>query len=155
MEPTRLHFVGFFPTPMFRFTLKRMFIAIAIAGLVFAVTTQIGMDIATFEIWENDLTVNHQGLVQGQLRWGFVAPGKPKDQPWPFVCRINNVDQRKILKLKPKTVNEIRYRVSDFGPLKQQDPYKIYISQVLGIHEDKIVGFVMIKGRTEIIIDGS
>ena len=140
---------------MFRFTLKKLFVGVAIVGMVLATSTQIGMGTATFEIWENDLSTNERGLIQGVLKWGYTGPGENQKDAWPFICRINNIANHEILKLKPKMKNAIRYRMTALGPLKKQDQYKMYISRALGISEDKIKGFVMLNEQTEIVIDGS
>ena len=137
-----------------RFSLKRLLIVVAMVGVLFAVATQIGMVESEFEVWENNLRLNSDGLVQGDLRLGFESELYGEDA-WPVEFKINNVSDGDLLGLQEGTKNKIKHRAKGFGPLKVQEPCQLYLTRVLGLDADSIVGYVSIKGRTEVVIDGN
>ena len=139
----------------FRFGLKRLLFAIGLAAILLAVVTQVGIVEAEFEVWENNLHLNDQGLVQGELRLGFQSDEYRDKAAWPFDFKIKNVADRSLLSLQNGTKSSIKYRLKKFGPLKVQEPCRVYLTRVLGLDAESIVGYVMIKGRTEVVIDGS
>jgi hypothetical protein len=137
----------------FRFNLQWMLIAVALAGVALALVTQIGMGIAEFEVWENNLSLNDDGLVEGELRLGYEGD-EYYGTTWPYDCRITNVSRRSLLDLKPGIKTRVRYRISALGPLKKQEPCAYFLTRSLGINQSDIVGYVTFKGGTEVVING-
>ena len=138
-----------------RISLRKMLAIVGLLGILLAVVTQVGNSTVEFEILENQLRLNDERLVSGQLSWGYRAHPESEGEVWPFVCKIRNVDQPELLKLAPGKKNNVNFRSHPVWPLKKQDPFKIYIVNVLGISSDQIVGFVMTSENTEVVIDGS
>ena len=136
-----------------RFNLKWMMISIALIALSMAAVTQIGMGVAEFEVRENNLRLNEDGLVEGELWLGYEGD-ESYSGLWPYDCKMNNVSEIALLDLKPGSKTKIRYRIAALGPLKKQEPCAIYLTRSLGINQSDIVGFVTFKGGTEVVING-
>ncbi len=128
---------------------------IGLIGILLAVATQVGHSTVEFEILENQLELNEEQRISGQLSWGYRADPDSESEGWPFVCKIRNVEQRGLLKLTPGQKNDVNFRSNPIWPLKKQDPFKIYIAKVLKIPPHQIVGYVMTSENTEVVIDGS
>ena len=137
----------------FRFNLKWMLIAVALAGGAMALVTQIGMGVAEFVVWENNLSLNVDGLVEGELRLGYEGD-EYYGTTWPYECRITNISHRGLLDLEPGSKTRVRYRMTALGPLKKQEPCAYFLTRSLGIHQSDIVGYVTFKGGTEVVING-
>jgi hypothetical protein len=136
-----------------RFNLKWMMVVVAFAGAAMALVTQIGMDVAEFEVRENNLSLNDDGLVEGELSLGYESD-EFHGASWPFECKMTNISLTSLLDLKPGSKTKVRYRVSDLGPLKKQEPCAYFLTRHLGINQSDIVGYVTFKGATELVING-
>ena len=130
-----------------------MLIAVAIAAVGLALVTQVGMAIADFEICENNLILNEDGFVEGELRLGYEGD-EYYGTSWPYECRMTNVSRRELLDLKPGSKIRVRYRMTALGPLKKQEPCAFFLTRSLGIRQSDIVGYVTFKGGTEVVING-
>jgi len=139
----------------YRISLRKMLVVVGLLGILMAIATQVGNRTVEFEILENELQLDDEQLVSGELRWGYRSRTSPENDQWPFVCQIRNVPQSDLLNLMPGQKNEVNYRAYPVWPLKQQDPFKIYIVKVLGIRSDRIVGYVMTSENTQVHIDGN
>ena len=146
-EPSLQHFSR-------SFSLKWLLILIAAMAAVFAAMTQIGMGQAEFTIVENNLTFDERNLVEGVLRWNYTGTQHDGEKPWPFECKIRNIQNQELVKITPGSCAVVRYRQTALGPLKTQDPFAMYISGVLGINENSIVGYAILEDSTEVFIDG-
>ncbi len=140
---------------MFRISLKKMLVLVGLAAALLALTTQIGMGTAEFEVLENELKLNEDHLVSGRLWGNFVGHDLPKPNELPFVCEVRNIDRPKIIQIKSGQKNQIQYRVTPFWPLKKQDPFEIYLKRHLGITSDQIEGYVWTKAGARVVIDGT
>ena len=136
-----------------RFNLKWMLTAVAAAGVALALVTQIGMGVAEFEVWENNLSLNEDGLIEGELRLGYEGD-EYRGTTWPYACRLTNINHRGLLDLKPGSKTRVRYRMNALGPLKKQEPCAFFLTRRLGINQSEIVGYVTFKGGTEVVING-
>ena len=136
-----------------RFNLKWMLVFVALVGVAMAMVTQFGMGVAEFEVWENDLRLNDDGLVEGGLRLGYEGD-EYYGTTWPYQCRMTNVSQRELLDLKLGQKTKVRYRINSLGPLKKQEPCSYFLTRSLGLNRSDIVGFVTFKGATEVVING-
>ena len=136
-----------------RFNLKWMLFVVALTGIAMASVTQIGMGVAEFEVWENNLRLNEDGLVEGELQLGYEGD-EYLGTTWPYACRLTNVSRPGLLDLKPGSKTRVRYRMTALGPLKKQDPCAYYLTRSLGISQSSIVGYVTFKGGTEVVING-
>ncbi len=137
----------------FRFNLKWMLLTVALVGTALALVTQIGMGIAEFEVWENNLRLDADGLVVGDLRLGYQG-GEYYGTTWPYECQMNQIRLPDLLDLRPGLKTRIRYRMTALGPLKKQDPCGCFLTRCLGINQSDIVGYVTFKGGTEVVING-
>ena len=136
-----------------RFNLKWMLIAVALAGIAMALVTQIGMGVAEFEVWENNLSLNEDGFVEGELRLGYEGD-EYFGTTWPYACKMTNISRPGLLELKPGVKTRVRYRMNALGPLKKQEPCACFLTRNLGINQSDIVGYVTFKGGTEVVING-
>lgn len=136
------------------FTIKNLLAGVACTCVGFAILTQVGFENAEFQISENELVLNENDLVSGEL-WGYMGAEVPSANQWSFVCEVRNVDRPSLLNLKVGKKNRIRYRAAPFGPFKQQDGFRIYLTQTLGFSTDHIVGFVRTSEGTKVVIDGT
>lgn len=139
---------------MFRFSIKKLLIYVAVAGGLLALLTQVGVEPAEFQLSENELLLNADELVSGEL-WGYMGKEVPSENQWSFVCEIRNVNRVALLNLQAGQKHRIRFRENPIWPLKKQDPFRIYISQCLGIESDQIVGYITTDQGTKVVIDGS
>ena len=121
-----------------------------VAGLLAAVT-QIGMARCEFVVKENNLIINEDGMVEGELRLAYL--GQEYDSQWPYACNMTRIDCPSLVNIKPESVASIRYRATALGPLKKQEPCAIYLSK-LGINADEIEGYVFLKYGTDVVING-
>lgn len=137
-----------------RFSIQKLLIYVAFSGGLLAILTQVGVERAEFQISENELTLNDNELVSGEL-WGYMGKQVPSADQWSFVCEIRNVDRTALLSLKAGQKHRIRFRENPIWPLKKQDPFRIYISRSLGIESDQIVGYITTDQGTKVVIDGS
>ncbi len=137
-----------------RFGLKWLLVVVALVGTTMAIATQVGMGTAEFEVWENELVLNERGLVTGQLSCGYVGTESNSPDPWPFDVDIKNVPDRELTKIQPGRKVEVRYRMVALWPLKKQDPFAMYLRRI-GVDSKDVVGHVITKTGTKVIIDGS
>jgi len=79
----------------------------------------------------------------------------PDLQELSFVCEVRNIDRPSIVEIQPGQKNEVRYRVTEFWPLKKQDPFQIYLNRYFGISGDQIEGYVWTKAGARVLIDGT
>ena len=133
------------------FSLKWMLLLIAVVAGLLAAVTQIGMAKCEFVVKENNLMVSDEGMVEGELRLGFL--GKEYDSQWPYECSITRVDCASLLDLMPDARTTIRYRAMALGPLKKQEPCAIYLTK-FGVDPDEIDGYVFLRYLTHVVING-
>ena len=69
-----------------------------------------------------------------------------------FLCLIENLNQKKLLDLKPGQRFRMRYRLDDFGPLKKQNVYALFLTKELRIKEKYLIAYENLPKYTEIII---
>lgn len=138
-----------------RFNLRWLLALIATLGVLLAVVTQIGMGRAEFEVYANELVLNERGLVKGRLSCGYVGTESDSVEAWPFDVEFNNVaDQNyEFRRIRPGRKVAVRYRMMAVGPLKKQDPFKMYLHH-LGVEPNEVVGHVITEAGTKVIIDG-
>lgn len=136
------------------FSINRLLLWVAFAGIVFAVWTQVGFEGAEFQISENELQLNEDYLVAGEL-WGYMGEELPSKNQWAFVCEIRNAERTALLNLKAGKKNRIRFRSKPIWPLKKQDAFRVYLTKTLGFRSNQIIGFVRTNKGTKVVIDGS
>jgi len=108
-------------------------------GSLFAYVSQVGYREATVTIFENQLLTDESGSIVGDLVCGCRLPGATEDIK--FVCRIEESDKRKLLKLSENSNWQISYRDRPpFSILPREDPYAMFIYSKLGFRADEVVG---------------
>lgn len=140
---------------MFRISLKKLLIVVGLAAALLALTTQIGMGTAEFEVLENGLALDNGQLVSGRLWGNFTGHDLPEPNKLPFVFEIRNINRPDIVKIQSGQKNQVRYRVKPFWLLKKQDPFQIYLTRHFGISADQIKGYVWTKLNAQVVIDGT
>lgn len=136
-----------------RFHLKGLLVLIGLLAIALALVTQIGMGTAEFEVCENNLRLDENGLVKGSLLLRYEGD-EYAGTTWPYECKLNNIDRQELLGLKLGLKQRVRYRMAALGPLKKQDPCAIFLTRRLRIQPLEIVGFVTYQGETEVVING-
>jgi len=140
---------------MLRITLKKMLFLVGVAAALLAVATQIGMGTAEFEIVGNELELDDDQLVSGTLWGNFVGHDLPEPNEVTFVFEIRNVKQTSIVNMQPGHKKEIRYRVTEYWPLKRQDPFEFYLNRHFGVSKAQTKGFAWGRGHVTVGIDGT
>lgn len=138
-----------------RFTIKSLFMAITVSAIGMVILPQIGMVTAHFEIVDNILEVDEDGLVNGRLlyRYSRVRSDMPTEY-FDFACAISHLAQPELAKLKTGDKTKLRYRLYNVGPFKKQNVYNMFVTDFLGIDPEHVEGFVIMKGWTEIEVNG-
>ena len=140
---------------MFRISLRKLLIVVALVAAVLAFAPQIGMGTAEFEVVDNGLKLSDGQMVSGRL-WGtFTGHDLPQPNEMPFVFEVRNIKRPNIVQIQAGQKNQIRYRVAAFWPLKKQDPFQIYLTRYFGISEDQIKGYVWTQSNAQVVIDGT
>ena len=126
---------------------------VSLCSLAFAFVAQAGMRVARFELIENNLSLNSEGFVQGRISFQCSTNEYP-DSNWMFECNVVNLTQSEILSFKPGVSRKLRYRAFAIGPLAEEDPYSLFVTRGLKIHQSSIVGFVTYETGAEAMING-
>ena len=138
-----------------QFNLKWLLVLVAITACLVWSVTQLGMVTAHFEIKENFLESRGDSVI-GRL-WYRFARTRENAAPeyFDFVCTISNLKRPQLLELKTGDKFRLRYRLYDIGPLKQQNPYTMFLTDKLGIDKDLIKGYANFDGWTEVVVVGA
>ncbi len=112
-----------------------MLIAALLATNVFQFRPHFGTQISEIEVIDNDLELNQDGTVSGQLVWCFTEDTEPPNSDFPpfVICQFANVRQPELAELSKGDRFEITFRPYKYGFLKNEDPYKIFLSDILGV----------------------
>ena len=136
-----------------RFNLKALILVISLVSLALAFVSQVGVRVANFELIENNLALNTDGLVQGKMSFRCTTNEYP-DSNWMFECNVVNLQKPGILELKPGALRRLRYRGVAMGLWGKEDPYSKFVTRGLKIQKSSIVGFVTYETGAEVMING-
>jgi len=136
-----------------RFNLRALILVVSLVSFGLAFVSQVGMRVANFELIQNNLALNADGLVQGKMSFRCTTNEYP-DSNWIFECNVVNLQKPEILKLKPGALRTLRYRGVALGPLVKEDPYSKFVTRGLKIQKSSIVGFVTYETGAEVMING-
>lgn len=105
------------------------------------------MTVAHVIVVSNQLEANELGTIDGHLQCQLVEATSYSFKYSDFVCVMNHVDRASLLKLKEDQRARIEYRQKPLWPiLEQDDPYRIFLNQHLGIPNTEILGAVSRRG---------
>lgn len=125
-----------------------------LAGLASYGVRQYVMDRARFEILDTDLQVE-DGYLSGSLSFRCSRLDERDNIEYAdTVLRIDNIADTTMDGLKSGDEFFVHYRERDFGPLKHENRYVIFMVRELGILKEEIVGFVQLDGWAEVVIRG-
>lgn len=136
-----------------RFNLRALILVVSLLSLALAIVSQVGLRVANFELLENNLALNTEGVVQGKMSFQCTTNEYP-DSNWMFECNVVNLQQPEILGLKPGVSKKLRYRAVALGPWRKEDPYSLFVTRGLKIQKSSIVGFVTYETGAEVMING-
>lgn len=139
----------------FQFSLKWLLILVFTAAIAIWIAKPGDLVTANFEITNNGLQLDNQGLVNGKLGYRYsrvTADGS--SEYFDFLCLIEKLNQKKLLDLKPGQRFKMRYRLDDFGPLKKQNVYTLFLTNELQIKAEYLKDYENLPKYTEIIIYG-
>jgi len=109
---------------------------------------------ARFEILETDLQVE-DGYLNGSMSFRCSRLNERDNiESSDSVLKIANLADTSMQNLKAGDEFFVRYRHRDFGPIKKENRYVIFMVRELGILKDEIVGFVQLDGWAEVHIRG-
>lgn len=109
---------------------------------------------ARFEVLETDLYVE-DGYLSGSMSFRCSQlDDRDNIEYADTVLRIEHLSETSMENLVAGDEFFVRYREKDFGPIKKENRYVIFMVRELGIHKDEIVGFVQLDGWAEVHIRG-
>ena len=130
-----------------KFNLKWLLLLIAVSAVVAWWFSKAGMTVAHVKIISNQLEMNDQGTIDGDLQCRLAEATDYSYEYVDFVCDVYHVDHNRLLQLKKGDRTRIEYRRKPLWPLvKRGDPYRIFLNQHLGIPSEEILGAVRIQG---------
>ena len=136
-----------------RFNLRALILIVSLVSIGLAFVSQVGMRVANFELIENNLAFNADGLVQGKMLLRCTTNEYP-DSNWIFECNVVNLQKPDMLNLESGTLRRLRYRGVALGPWGKEDPYSKFVTRGLKIQKSSIVGFVTYETGAEVMING-
>lgn len=113
---------------------------------------EFGKRAADFKVVTNDLKIDNNGLVYGQLECSYSGPNATGR---PFNFSLNNIAQRSLIELQPGDSHRVSFQYAPTWPLKKQDPFLRYIERGLKIDPECIQGYVMTDVDTQVILRGN
>ena len=72
-----------------RFNLRALILVVSLLSLALAIVSQVGLRVANFELLENNLALNTEGVVQGKMSFQCTTNEYP-DSNWMFECNVVN-----------------------------------------------------------------
>lgn len=109
---------------------------------------------ARFEVLETDLWID-DGYLNGSMSFRCSRLNENNNIEYSdSVLRIEHLGDTSMQNLKAGDEFFVRYRHRDFGPIKKENRYVIFMARELGILKDEIVGFVQLEGWAEVVIRG-
>lgn len=144
--------------PFFRlprsFSLRTLFVLMLLSVIgIFLIQRHI-TNRARFEVLETDFSVDG-GYLSGSMsfrcsqlnQWDNIEHADT-------VLRVEHLGDLSMQNLQAGDEFFIRYREFDFGPIKKQNRYVMFMTRELGILKEEIVGFVQLDGWAEVHIRG-
>lgn len=109
---------------------------------------------ARFEVLDKDLFIE-DGYLNGSISFRCSRlNGQDNIEYADTVLRLSNVEDTRMMDLKPGDEFFMRYRRRAFGPLKAQNRYVKFMQKELGILEEEIDYFMQLDGWGEFIVTG-
>ena len=141
--------------PLISFSLRTLLLLMALAAVgCFFISKYYVVHRARFEILETDVALE-EGSVNGAVS---VRCSRLNDldniEYADVVIYIQNISDTRVLDLKEGDEFFVRYRHNDFGPVKAQNRYFLFMDRELGIRRDEIDYFVEYSGWGEFHVSG-
>lgn len=137
------------------FSLKFLMFGVVVASVLMWLATQYGKVEAQFEIVSCDLNRASGGHLDGSLQWRYArVKANGNIERSDTLLTVENIQSGKMVGLKSGDQFKVRYRLSDLGPIKKENPYVLFMTQELGIEKDEIVGFIQMDGWSEVVVRG-
>ena len=134
----------------FRFNLTTLLLLTGVLAICAGYISQSGFEEALFEIKSNELKLDEDGIVRGELECRCKMLGL---EPTKMVCRVERSLDESLLKLAVAQVIPVRYRRwPPLGLLDKQDPYGIFLTHKLGFAADEIVGQIIRRDESTVVV---
>lgn len=135
------------------FSLRSLFV-ITLLAIIASIWFQRHTDRARFEVLESDLRIEN-GYLSGSMSFRCSRLNeRGRIETADTVLRVEHLADTRMMDLKEGDEFFVRYRHYDFGPIKRENRYVIFMVSELGIHKEEIVGFVQLDGWAEVHIRG-
>lgn len=129
-----------------------LLMALAAVGSYFV--QQYIVDRARFEILDKELFVE-EGLLNGSLSFRCSRLDEWDNIEYAdIVLHVSHLANTDMMDFESGDEFFVRYRERDFGPLKRENRYVIFMIRELGILEEEIDYFVQLDGWGEFIVSG-
>ncbi len=149
LSPTK--WIGLLPRT---FSLRTLFVLMLLAVIGSLLVQRSITDRAHFKILETDLDVDG-GYLSGSISFRCSRFNQYDNIEYAdTVLRIEHLADTRTMDLEAGDEFSLRYRYLDFGPIKKENRYVLFMVRELGIRKDEIVGFVQLDGWAEVLVRG-
>ena len=133
-----------------QFNLATLLVVIGLLALPFAYLSQAGFAEAQFEIQSNQLDVDGDGVLRGDLVCLCSVPGQKTTK---MICRIEQSHFNDLKLLEPETTCLVRYRWDPpFALFPKQDAYGMFLTRKLGFDAEDVVGQMKMRFDAEDVV---
>ena len=133
-----------------RFNLTTMLLLTGVLAICAGYLSQSGFEEALFEVTSNDLLVDEEGIVRGDLACDCELP---EENPTRMICRVEQSLDTSLVNLAVAKVIRVRYRRwPPLGLFDKEDAYGRFLTAKLGIAAGDIVGQIKMSDESIVII---